>query len=189
MKTFSRVATILTAATLLSSCAFVERINHKPKELNSLDKAPKFDVKNFFNGDIEVFAITQDEKGKIIGTFTAKMNGKWDDSKGVLQQNYISESGKKDTRTWLITVDNDESFTAVGHDVVTPIKGKQVGNSMQMIYTLSVKIDGGAKQNVDHEDVIYMVDERSAMGIAMIRKNGSPAGKSIISYKKLSKTE
>ncbi len=189
MKRFIRSAAIITATTFLSSCALIEKFSYKPAEITALEKASKFDVKTFFNGDIEVFAITQDNNGKIIGSYTAKMNGKWDDYKGILQQNYVYETGKKDSRTWLITADSDNSFSAVGHDVVTPIKGKQVGNAMQMLYTLSIKGAEDKKQNVDHEDVIYLVDDRSAIGIALIRKDGIASGKSIISYKKLGKTE
>lgn len=189
MKTFTRSVAILTATTFLSSCALIEKFSYKPAELTTLEKAPKFDVKTFFSGDIEVFAITQDNNGKIIGSYTAKMNGKWDDTKGVLQQNYVYETGKKDSRTWLITADTDGSFSAVGHDVSTPVKGKQVGNAMQMLYTLSIKGSDGKKQNIDHEDVLYLVDDRSAVGIALIRQNGVASGKSTISYKKLSKTE
>ena len=188
MKTFTRLVVIIAAFIALASCALLENFNHKPSEITALEKAPKLNVKNFFNGDVEVFAITQDEQGKLIGSFTAKMNGKWEDSKGVLQQNFISESGKKDSRTWLVTIDSDGTFDAVGHDVVTPVKGKQIGNAMQMIYTLALS-ENGVKRNVDYEDNFYLIDERSAIAISTIRKNGMPFGKSIISYKKVSKID
>lgn len=188
MKNLFRLVAIFATALALSSCAFIEKFTHKPTEITTLDKAPKFDVKTFFNGDIEVFAITQDVEGKIIGSYTAKMNGKWEDAKGVLQQNFIYDGGKKDSRTWLITTDSDGVFNAVGHDVVTPVKGKQIGNAMQMLYTLSLP-QNGKKENVDYEDNIYLVEDRSALGITMIRKDGMPFGKSIVSYKKVGKTD
>lgn len=188
MKSLSRVVLLAATVSSLSSCALIEKYSYKPNEITSLEKGPKFDVKNFFNGDLEVFAINQDNDGKITGTFTAKMNGKWDENKGVLQQSFTYDNGKKDSRTWLITADSDGTFNAVGHDVVTPVKGKQIGNAMQMLYSLSVKVDG-VKQNSDREDNFYLVDDRSAIGIAFIRKDGSAAGKSIISYKKVSKAD
>ena len=69
MKTFTRSVAILTATTFLSSCALIEKFSYKPAELTTLEKAPKFDVKTFFSGDIEVFAITQDNNGKLIETY------------------------------------------------------------------------------------------------------------------------
>lgn len=188
MKNFIRVVALVATASALSSCALIEKYTYKPHEINSLEKAQKFDVKNFFNGDLEVFAINQDNEGKITSTFTAKMNGKWEENKGVLQQSFIYDNGKKDSRTWLITTDGDGTFNAVGHDVLTPVKGKQVGNAMQMIYSLSTKSDG-AKQIKDYEDNIYLVDDRSAIGVSFVRKDGLAACKSIISYKKLSKSD
>lgn len=185
----AKLVIVATAATLLTSCALVERFTYKPHELTSLEKAPKLDLKTFFSGDIEVFAITQDNQEKIIGSYTAKMNGKWEDNKGVLQQNFVYENGKKDSRTWLITTDSDGTFSAVGHDVSVPVKGKQFGNAMQMIYTLSIKSDSGKKNNIDHEDNFYLVDNTSAVAIAYTRQDGVATGKTIISYKKIGKTE
>jgi hypothetical protein len=189
MKNFIRSAATIIVAANLSSCTYIERFNYKPTEIAPLARAPKMEVKNFFNGDLEVFAITQDSGGKIIGSYTAKMSGKWEDNKGVLQQNFINEIGKKDSRTWLITLDStDGTFNAIGHDVVAPVKGKQAGNALQMIYALTLSEDG-KKQEINYEDNIYLVEERSAIGVSLIRKDGMSFGKSIISYKKIGKND
>lgn len=186
MKNLSRLFVSAVALSMLSSCALIEKFSYKPREITYLEKSSKFDMKTFFNGDIDVFAINQDNNGKITGTYTARMNGRWDENKGVLQQNFVYENGKKDSRTWLITTDSDGSFSAVGHDVEAPVKGKQIGNAMQMIYTLVMKSEGN-KTAIYHEDNIYLVDDRSAIGVAFVRKNGVSDGKSIISYKRIGK--
>ncbi len=188
MKNSLRILAVLGTATALSSCAVIDRFTYKPNEITSLERGSKMEIKNFFNGDIEVFAITQDNYGKIIGTFTGKMNGKWDDNKGVVQQNFSYDNGKKDSRTWLITADSDGTFSAVGHDVTAPVKGRQTGNAMQMVYSLSVKTDSGRKV-VDHEDNFYLVDDRSAIGTIFLRQDGVSAGKSIVSYRKIGKSD
>ncbi len=188
MKNLLRTTAIIATATTLSSCAYLERFNQKPSEITALERAPKIEVKAFFNGDIDAFAITQDNQGKIVGSYTAKMTGKWDDNKGVLQQNFTYNTGKKDSRTWLITVDSDGTFNAIGHDMTAPIKGRQLGNAMQMVYTLSLPLDG-KKQDVNYEDNLYLVDDRSVIGISFIKKGGAVSGKSIISYKKIGKVD
>ena len=88
--------------------------------MDYLEKGTKFDVKNFFNGDIEGFGILQDSDGKIKGTKTVKISSKWEGDKGVMQQNWISSDGTKESRTWLITLGSDGLFSAVGHDVISP---------------------------------------------------------------------
>lgn len=184
MKKFLSSLAIITCAISLSSCAYFQG-NKKVEELSFLEKAPKIDIRNFFKGDIEAFAITQDQNGKITNSYIAKMTGKWEDNKGVLQQNFVYEDGKKDSRTWLIDVSEDGlSFGAVGHDVIEPAQGRQLGNAMQMNYPLSF-LREGVKQKINFEDNFYLVDSRSLIGTSLMRKNGTIIGKSIISFKKV----
>lgn len=181
-----KISAAILLISLLSSCAGFGGFN-KPSELDSLDKGAKFDIKKFFNGDLEGFAIIQDEQGKIIDTHSFKVNGKWEENKGVIQQNFTYASGGKDSRTWLITLEEGGStFSAIGHDIVAPAQGKQVGNAMQMTYSLSLpnKADK-QKVKVNFEDKIYLVDEKSAIMIQSSSVGFSGTKKAIISLKKL----
>lgn len=181
MKKFSLPVILLIC---LSSCAYIQSFNNKPTEIDSLDKGVKIDIKKFFSGELEGFSITQDQSGKIISTKTTKINGKWEENKGVVQQNFLFADSKKDSRTWLITLHEDGTFDAVGHDVVSPGKGKQVNNAAQMNYSLSLPGKIG-KEELKYEDKIYLVDEKSAIMISTFKKGHSPAGKTITSLKKL----
>ena len=144
------------------------------------------DFKKFFNGDIEGFAITQDEDGKITGTQTVKINAKWDGNKGVIQQNFIFAGDKKDSRTWLVTLNENGTFEAIGHDVSSPGQGKQIGNAAQMLYALTLK-ENDVKREVKYEDRMYLVDDQSMIIISNAKKGFSSSGKSILSLKKLNK--
>jgi hypothetical protein len=188
MKNFARLSLALTLASLLASCANIEQFiaSRKPApELDYLDRGVKMDIKNFFNGDIESFAITQDQNGKISGTSTSKINSKWEENKGVMQEIFFDDKSKKDSRTWLITSNQDGTFDMVGHDMLTPVKGKQIGNAAQMIYSLSINAEG-VKQEVKFEDKVYLVDEKSAVMISNFRKQNGQSGRVIRSLKKIS---
>jgi len=182
MKIFLRFFSVFVLVSSVSSCALMNGFN-KPTEMDYLDKGAKIDLKKFFNGDVEGFSILQDKDDKIIGTQTVKINGKWDDNKGVIQQNFIY-NGAKDSRTWLITTNEDGTFDAIGHDVSAPAKGKQIGNAAQMSYSLLLQ-ENGVKQETKYEDRMYLVDDKSMIIISTLKKGHSPAGKSIISLKKL----
>jgi len=181
-----KISLVILALSLLSSCAALKSFQ-KPSQLDSLDRSTKFDWKRFFNGDVEGFAVIQDGSGKIIETETFKINGKWDDNKGVIQQNFTYGSGDKDSRTWLITLENDGTFTAIGHDITAPAQGKQQGNAMQMNYTLLLGGKDKQKVKVTFEDKIYLVDDKSAIMISESTAGFSDSKKSIISLKKLGK--
>ncbi len=185
-----KISSAILLLSLLPSCAALNNFN-KPSELDSISKGAKFDIKKFFEGDVEGFAIIQDSSGKIIDTEALKINGKWDGNKGVIQQNFVYASGNKDSRTWLITMDESGStFSAIGHDIAAPAQGKQVGNAMQMIYALMLpgKMDK-QKVKVNFEDKIYLVDDESAIMISNFAAGFSSPSKSIISLKKVKKAE
>ena len=135
-----KIFSILLASILLSgasSCAYMQNLmRDKPVEMDFLEKGAKIDIKKFFVGDIEGFAITRDRDGKIVSTQTMKISGKWDENKGVIQQNVVAVDGTKDSRTWLITLNQDGTFDGVGHDVSSMAQGKQAGNAARMVYSL-----------------------------------------------------
>ena len=186
MKKFLRFSTAIIAISMLSSCAYFENLFAKKQiaELDSLETAPKIDIKKFFNGDIEGFAITQDSAGKIIGTVQVKISGKWDENKGEIKQNFIYDSATKDSRIWLVTVNADGTFDAIGHDFTAPAQGKQIGNAAQMLYSLNL-MDQGSKQAVRFEDKMYLVDEKSMIEISTYKKANGISGKTITSLKKI----
>ncbi len=145
------------------------------------------DIKKFFDGDLEGFAIKQDASGKIIETFTAKINGKWDENKGVVQFRYNHSDGIKDSRTWLITINTDNSFEGVGHDVAKAASGKQAGNLAQSTYSLNVG-PRGSREEISFEEKMYLIDEKSAIVISDFKTTKSKkgtAGRITLSIKKL----
>ncbi len=168
--------------SLATSCAALSNFS-KPSEVDYIDKGVKMDIKKFFNGDVEGSAIIQDENGKIIATQTIKANGKWEENKGVLQQNFVNNSGEKDSRTWLITLNEDGTIDAVGHDVAAPAKGKQIGNAAQMSYALILR-KKGEKEEIKFDDKMYLVDDKSMIIISEFKKGFSGKGRAIISFRK-----
>lgn len=190
MKNFSRIFVLISLSLSLTSCAALQKMmNNKrlPAEPDYIEKGAKMDVKKFFNGELEGFSIIQGADGKISGTQTVKITSKWEEDKGVWTQVFTLNDGKKDSRTWLVTLNDDGTFDAVGHDVSVPATGKQIGNVAQMIYALSLptKVEGRTvKEAVQYEDRMYLVDDKSMIMITEFRRNGT-SGKIITSVKKL----
>ncbi len=187
MKKSSKILILFFCATISFSCKMTKKPDvEEPQVLDYLQKGTKMDVKKFFNGDIEGFSITQNSEGKIINAQNIKMNGKWEDNKGVLEQRFVDVDGKKENRTWLITINDDGTLTGVAHDISAAASGIQTGNSMRMGYNLSLNdlsVKGSVKQDVKFEDRVYLVDEKSAIMISNFTRLGS-SGKTIIALKK-----
>lgn len=185
MKKLSAIALILS----LSSCSYLDFLNpkEKEKEISFLEMAPKVDLKQFFKGEIESFAIIKDGNDKIIGSYTGTMRGEWDENKGVLKQNFLYNEGRRDNRTWLITDNGDGTFSAVGHDVVESETGRQIGNVIQMPYSFAI-VENGVRQKIKYEDNFYLVDSSSMIGVSVAKSSrGVVISKSIISLRKVGK--
>lgn len=194
MKNFLRFFVVFVAATSLSSCGSLKMFSSKKVELplDYIDSSAKLNIRDFFNGEIEAFGIKQDESGKIINTMNIKINGKWDDTKGVIKQSFSYDDGTKDSRIWLITLDSNGNFEAVGHDVTNAAKGRQIGNAAQSNYSLMLSGKNG-KEEFSFEDKMYLIDDKSMIIISTFKKQGlkinaadkTNSGKTIISLKKI----
>ncbi|MDX2082400.1 MAG: DUF3833 domain-containing protein [Rickettsiales bacterium] len=149
-----------------------------------VDNSPKFDIRQYLNGDLEAQGILQDRSGKVIKSFTVKMRGNWVGNAGQLEENFVFSDGKKDQRTWKINMIDDNNFTAKAHDTVGIATGQQFGNAMKMNYVLSVDVDG-KKYDIKLVDWIFLVDEKTAINVSRMSKFGFNVGTLTISFKKL----
>lgn len=178
----------ILAIFLLSSCALLQQKKPDP-EISFLSQAPRVNIQEFFDGDIDVFAIMQDENGKIIKSYTASIYGEWDENKGVVKNKYFYNDGSKDSRTWLITDNKNDTFDAVGHDMAEAARGQQKGNAIQMLYALYVK-ENGIKTKVRFEESYYLVDKDSMIANAIAKdERGKIISKATISLKKIRKNK
>lgn len=178
---------LLLALILVSSCSLMGE--QQFSRLDYLEKGVRVDIKRFFDGKIEGFAIVQDEKGEISDTSVINIEASWEENKGVIKQNYKYANGDRDSRTWLITLDNGgATFSAIGHDVATPAQGRKVGNAIQMIYSLLLEGNmKGKKDAVRFDDKYYLTDENSAIVISESYAGfGGKKTKTIMSLKRLS---
>ncbi len=187
MKNTFKLLIIALSIQALTACEALQKFssprNKTLAPVDYLERAPKIDIKNFFNGDLEAFAIIQDQNGKIENSFVAKVNGKWEENRGTVQYNYVFNGGKKDSRTWLITINDPSSYSAIGHDFIETASGRNQGNASIVNYSLMTNYKE-KKQRVDFEDQFYLVDDKSAIIISNMKQANSSIGKAIISLKK-----
>ncbi len=175
---FPRLVIVILASFSLASCS-----NSLVKQY--ANQNPKIDIKTYFNGDIESWGFVEDNDGKVTRRFTAKINGKWSGNKGIIQEEFVFNNGEKDGRTWMLTVDDANNFTAIAHDIIGVAKGTGYGNTISVNYLLTI-LEGKRKSNVNTKDMIYLIDDKSAISIAKMSRFGFEKGKIITSYRKVS---
>ena len=171
---------LLTNFALIMFCFSCSNISPKIYSKNS----PKMDIRNYFRGDLEAFGILQDRGGKVIKTFTVKMNGTWQGNDGKLVEDFVFSDGKTDHRVWDLKVFDDNNFTGKAGDVVDIAKGEQYGNAMRMNYILTIPYDD-KKINVSINDWMYLIDNDSLINISELKKFGFKVATLTIGFKKI----
>jgi hypothetical protein len=146
--------------------------------------SPKFDIRKYFNGNLEAYGILQNWQGKVIRTFTVKMQATWQEDKGVLQEYFLFNDGEKQERVWQLNMQDDHNFTAIAADVVKTAKGQQYGNAVKMDYVLAIPV-GDKTYNFTINDWLFLIDENSLVNVSTITKFGIPVAKLSIGFKKI----
>ena len=178
-----KIKKTLITMSLISSLGFLFGCaNSDPKIYEK--NTPKLDIRNYLNGNLEAEGILQDRAGKVIKSFTVKMNGTWKGSNGKLAEDFVFSDGKKDHRDWEITMFDDNNFTSKAHYTVVIAKCQQYGNAVKMAYVLSVDVDG-KKYDISLTDWIYLVDSKTAINVSKMTKFGFTVGTLTISFTKL----
>jgi len=156
-------------------------------KLDSLNNVQMLNIRFFFDGELEGHGIKRNNDGNIVDAQNIKIKSKWQGNKGTLQFDYYHDNQHLDSRTWLITLNPNGTFEAIGHDIIGQAHGKHSGNASQIIYDLMLPDEYNRKIEHHFEDKIYLVDEKSAIMIKKVGKYYRPDSTWIFSIKKISK--
>src|SRR5436190_10859060 len=89
----------------LTGCSGVDTSIYK-------NETPKFDLRQYLNGDIEAWGIFQDYSGKVASRFYVRMNASWQGDTGTLKENFKFSDGTEQKRTWVIKITDEHHFIA-----------------------------------------------------------------------------
>lgn len=149
------------------------------------DRTPKLDVRTFFDGDIEGWGSIFDYSGSPISSFTLKLKGTWqNDKQGILEEWFEFDDGKKLERKWDITVSDNTVFVGTAADVIGSAHGFQMGNAINMHYTLRVPYKKGKTIDFIMDDWLYQVSPGVILNRARMKKFGFPVGELVVMMKK-----
>jgi hypothetical protein len=164
------------AAALATGCAGVD-----PRVYSS--ERPVLDLKTYFNGDIDAWGVFQDRSGKVVRRFTVKMKCTWVGDTGTLDEDFMYSDGKKEKRVWTIRKLPQGRYVGTAADVVGEAQGVASGNALNWRYTLALNVDVTV-WNVDFDDWMYLVDERTMLNRATMSKFGVRLGEVLLSFTK-----
>ncbi len=154
-------------ATLLPGCASVDVADYRGQK-------PEFDLARFFNGTVVGWGMIEDRTGKVLRRFTALIEGTWVGNDGTLDEVLTYTDGVEERRVWKF-VRNGSQYSGTAGDVVGTAQGETQGNALHLRYVLAVPIDG-VTWNLDMDDRMYLVDERTVLNRTRMSKLGVRVG-------------
>ena len=162
------------AVTLLTGCAGPQLSDYAAEQ-------PVFDFRQYFNGTVRAHGLVSDRGGKVLRRFVVTMRCDWVGDAGTLDEQFVYNAGERQRRVWHVRKQADGRFVGAADDVVGEALGESSGPAFNWRYTLRLPVRG-ENYEVQFDDWMYRVDERTVINKAVMSKFGVRVGEVLLSF-------
>ena len=167
----------LTIIIFLNGCSN----NMKPTDFK--DQKPRLIIEDYLLGNTKAWGILQNRSGKVTRQFNADLNGTWDGSTLILDEQFNWNDGEKQKRTWKIKKIDNNNYLGTAPDVVGEATGVQYGSAFKFKYDLLVPFKN-KNIKVTFDDWIFKQDDKVAINRATLTKFGLKVGELTVFFVK-----
>lgn len=165
-----------TALAGLTGCA-------SPRTEDYATEGPVLDLRQYFNGPLKAQGLVTDRSGKVTRRFTVDLVGRWSGDEGTLEEDFRYSDGQVQRRVWRLKHEGQGRYTARADDVEGIGEGETRGNALNLRYTLKVPVDG-KEWALQVDDWLFLVDERTMINRATMRKFGVRVAELTVAFQK-----
>jgi len=133
---------------------------------------PKFELENFFDGQVTAWGIVQNRSGEVVQRFIVDIDAYKQGDKLILDETFeygVGTGPKK--RIWTLSKNNDGTYTGSAGDIAGLATGKSYGNAFSFQYQMDLDVDGSTYR-VNFDDWFWAFDENTMMNRSYIKKFG-----------------
>ena len=163
-----KFAFALAASLTLLACAAPQ-----PRDYSA--QKPLLDMKTFFTGKVDGWGIVQDRSGKVTKRMVVEIAGTWNADVGTLDERFTYSDGSAETRVWTLRKSGNR-YIGTALDVRGEAVGEAAGNALHWSYVLHARRDNGDTVDLDMDDWMWLVDERTMMNRTSFSKLGIRLG-------------
>ncbi len=138
---------------------------------NVVSKNLSFELLEYFDGETTAWGLVVDRFGNLQRTFKVKLNGERDNKQLILKEYFTYNDGEKEYREWVITKTETGYYEGKSKDTIGIARGKQVGNTMRMVYDTTISI-GETNITVSFDDRFVKADKKVVINRAEVFKWG-----------------
>ncbi len=166
----------LAGLAALAGCAGVDVGQYSAEK-------PVLSLERFFDGKLDGWGMFQDRSGKALRRFVVEIDAHWEGDTGTLDEHFVWSDGERQRRIWTLRRQAPGRYIGTASDVVGEAVGEVAGNALHWRYVLALEVDGRTWQ-VDFDDWMFLVDERTLLNRAEMRKFGIRLGEVTLSLRK-----
>jgi hypothetical protein len=101
---------------------------------------PEFILEDYFQGNTRAWGLFEDRFGNIQRQFVVDINGTWDGSTLVLNEDFIYNDGAGENRVWSVTKTGDKTYQGTTEHVVGAAVGTREGNAFNWNYEFNLQV-------------------------------------------------
>ncbi len=162
------------APGLLAGCAGPQLADHAQQR-------PVLDLRRYFDGPVTAHGMLLDWRGQVTRRFVVRIDGRWQGDEGRLDEHFEFADGERQRRIWTLRREADGRYSGTADDVVGIARGEQAGPAFRWTYTLRIPVDG-RDWDIQFDDWMFLIDERTLLNKATMRKFGLPVGEVLLSF-------
>ncbi|MGZ8231605.1 MAG: DUF3833 domain-containing protein [Burkholderiales bacterium] len=171
--TFRAVVLVFTIA--VAGCASVDLSEYAKEK-------PVFDLMTYFDGTVDGWGMVQNRSGKVTQRFYVRVDGRVEGDRLTMEEHFEYDDGRKERKTWQL-VKSGERYTGRREDTVGEGAGGQEGNAFNIRYVLRVPVEGRT-WDIDMNDWMYLIDERTVLNRTRMTKFGVRVGEVSVAFRK-----
>ncbi|MEP7181715.1 MAG: DUF3833 domain-containing protein [Betaproteobacteria bacterium] len=170
-----KAALVALAVAGVTGCATTDIADYRAEK-------PALDLAQYFNGTVDGWGMFQDRSGKVVKRFYVRIDAKWEGNRGTLDEHFEYADGEKQQRVWTLVKEGGR-YTGTAADVVGNAQGEAQGNALHWNYVLALPVDGKT-WNMDMDDWMYLIDERTMLNRTTMSKWGFRVGEVTLSFRR-----
>lgn len=159
-----RLPFALAASLALFACA-------APQPQDYAAQKPPLDLKAYFDGRVDGWGMIQDRSGRVTKRMAVEVTGRWNGDIGTLDERFAYADGSTEARVWTIRKSGNR-YVGTAPDVRGEAAGEAAGNALHWGYVLRARRENGDAVELDMDDWMWLVDERTMMNRTAFSKFG-----------------
>ncbi|MCB6179465.1 DUF3833 domain-containing protein [Rhodobacter sp. Har01] len=132
---------------------------------------PALDPATHLSGPLAMEGLLYGPTGRVVSRFVASARGTWTGPTGTLTEDFIYDSGARQSRAWSLTLGPDGAITGTAPDIVGTATGRASGSALVMRYRIKLEPQAGGHV-LSVTDWMYLLDNGTLMNRSEFRKFG-----------------